>query len=137
MGPNSSTDKALGNVVNTVTKGAKTVATDQVSKWQDYYEHPFSMILPTVIGVMCIITSFVIYFTTCKEEDKRIKKDAMNDTTISDDTDDNTMVCSSNILIPNTFLIVGILMIVIVQFILTVRHPRASAEEAVASMILR
>ena len=118
MGAGSSTDKAVGNLINTTTQGVKTVLKDQTSEKQDFFQHPWLMIFPTVIGVICVIVSFVVFFSTSKCK--------------PDPNDPKTEVCHSGDL--KTFgilLSVGILLIIVVQIVLAVRHPRAAAEMAV------
>lgn len=120
MGAGSSTDKAVGNVVNTVTQGASTVVKDQVSERQDYFQHPLTMILPTVIGVICVIVSIVI-----------ISQAAMK----CDLDETGRMNCTGGSSYSDIVFVIGILMIITVQIVLAVRHPRAAAEMEVGSEI--
>ena len=116
MGVGSSIDKAVGGLINTTTKGAKTVLNDQRKERQDFFKHPWTMIVPTIIGVICVVASFVVLFTTCKNDPK----------------DPHSSICDGAF---GILLTVGLVLIIGVQIVLAVRHPNAAAEMAVGGEI--
>ena len=122
MGAGSSTDKAIGRIGNLVADGTETVVKDQVSKMEDFYRHPVSMILPSIVGVICCIISVVVLFSTsaCKT------------------TKDGVHKCKGgNVKLAGITFVVGLLMVIVVQIVLAVRHPRATAETAAFNMFLK
>lgn len=115
MGAGSSTDKAMGSALRLATQGTKTVAKDQMGKWEDFYQHPFTMLLPSILGAIFIVVAIIIGIISCKPSG----------------SDGNLKCQNPSAIIAGGLLVVGIVTIAVVQFVLAVRHPRATAEAAI------
>ena len=126
--------------METLVQGVATVAKDQVQKWQDFYQHPVSMVLPMYLGVICIVVSMIVIVTSikCHKVDRPSQfKDEERDRKIEDEERDrpashqktSISVCKPpNLVVALPFLVIGILLVLIINVTLTIRHPRAAAE---------
>lgn len=120
MGSAPSTDRAIGRIGNLVANGAQTVVKDQISKQEDFWRHPLSMVVPSIVGGLAIMIAIGVFVFTSKCKG----------------ADDDRRCTVGDWKVSGALIVVGLVIIMTVQTVLAVRHPRATAEGALAHLFL-
>lgn len=107
-----------------ISKGITTVASDQVQYQASFWEHPKTMVAPTILGVVLIVASIIVLSVTgeCHTVDEKTKEQECT---------------GQNVGLFAGLLVTGIVLISAVSIYRAILNPRAAGEQMVANEALQ
>jgi uncharacterized membrane protein len=96
----------MSSFLNTLGQGFTTVANDQLQAFTDP-----KVLVPNVVGIVCVLIGIVIASNSCKEEN------------------DDGNGCTYSMI----FVVLGICVLLVSNVVLFLLHPRAALEDMVAN----